>query len=42
VKRTFAVLEPALTLLLAFVVMGTALSFFLALYKMMGAMGASR
>lgn len=42
VKKAFAILEPAMTLLLAVVVMGTALSFFLALYKMVGAMGAGR
>ncbi|MEW6721564.1 MAG: type II secretion system F family protein [Thermodesulfobacteriota bacterium] len=42
VKKTFAVLEPAMTMVLAFVVLGTALSFFLALYKMVGAMGAGR
>jgi len=42
VKKAFAILEPAMTLLLAVVVMGTALSFFLALYKMVGAMGAVR
>jgi type IV pilus assembly protein PilC len=42
VKRTFAVLEPAMTILLAVVVLGTALSFFLALYEMVGSMGASR
>ena len=39
VKRTFAVLEPAIVLVLAVVVLGAALSFFLALYKMIGALG---
>jgi len=42
VKKAFAVLEPVMTLVLAFVVLGTALSFFLALYKMVGAMGTGR
>jgi type IV pilus assembly protein PilC len=42
VKKSFAILEPAMTILLAVVVMGTALSFFLALYRMMGAVGAGR
>ncbi|MRR13342.1 type II secretion system F family protein, partial [bacterium] len=42
VKKTFAILEPVMTILLAVVVMGTALSFFLALYKMVGAMGAAQ
>jgi type IV pilus assembly protein PilC len=42
VKKTFAVLEPAMTILLAVVVLGAALSFFLALYKMVGALGAAR
>ncbi len=42
VKKAFAILEPAMTVLLAFVVLGTALSFFLALYKMVGSMGAVR
>ena len=42
VKRTFAILEPAMTVLLALVVLGAALSFFLALYKMVGSMGAGR
>jgi len=40
VKKTFAILEPAMTILLALVVLGAALSFFLALYKMVGSMGA--
>lgn len=42
VKKTFAILEPAMTLILAFVVLGAALSFFLALYKMVGSMGATK
>jgi len=42
VKKTFAVLEPAMTILLAVVVLGAALSFFLALYEMIGSMGAGR
>jgi type IV pilus assembly protein PilC len=42
VKKTFAVLEPAMTILLAVIVLGAALSFFLALYKMVGSLGASR
>jgi type IV pilus assembly protein PilC len=42
VKKTFAVLEPAMTILLAVVVLGAALSFFLALYKMIGSVGAAR
>ncbi len=42
VKKTFAVLEPAMTILLAVVVLGAALSFFLALYKMVGSLGAAR
>jgi type IV pilus assembly protein PilC len=42
VKKTFAVLEPAMTILLALVVLGAALSFFLALYKMVGSMGAGK
>ncbi len=42
VKKTFAILEPAMTILLALVVLGAALSFFLALYKMVGSMGAGR
>jgi type IV pilus assembly protein PilC len=42
VKKTFAILEPALTIVLAVVVLGTALSFFLALYKMVGSLGAAR
>lgn len=40
VKRTFAVLEPLVIFVLAVVVLGAALSFFLALYKMVGALGA--
>lgn len=40
VKRTFAVLEPVVILVLAVVVLGAALSFFMALYKMVGALGA--
>jgi type IV pilus assembly protein PilC len=39
VKKTFAVLEPAVILVLATVVLGAALSFFMALYKMVGVMG---
>ncbi|MCL5884214.1 MAG: type II secretion system F family protein [Deltaproteobacteria bacterium] len=39
VKRTFAVLEPLVIVILAVVVLGAALSFFLALYKMVGALG---
>ncbi|MCR4309305.1 MAG: type II secretion system F family protein [Deltaproteobacteria bacterium] len=42
VKKTFAILEPAMTILLALVVLGAALSFFLALYKMVGSMGATK
>ncbi|MBI5904073.1 MAG: type II secretion system F family protein [Deltaproteobacteria bacterium] len=42
VKKTFAILEPAMTLILAVVVLGAALSFFLALYKMVGSMGATK
>ncbi|MGA8752349.1 type II secretion system F family protein [Candidatus Deferrimicrobium sp.] len=42
VKKTFAILEPAMTILLALVVIGAALSFFLALYKMIGSMGAGK
>jgi len=42
VKKTFAVLEPAMTILLALVVLGAALSFFLALYKMVGSLGAGK
>lgn len=38
VKKAFAVLEPLIILILAFVVLGAALSMFLALYKMVGAM----
>jgi len=39
VKKTFAILEPVIVLVLATVVLGAALSFFMALYKMVGAMG---
>lgn len=39
VKKTFAILEPVIILVLATVVLGAALSFFMALYKMVGAMG---
>ncbi len=39
VKKAFAILEPVVILVLATVVLGAALSFFLALYKMVGAMG---
>jgi type IV pilus assembly protein PilC len=42
VKKTFAILEPAMTMILALVVLGAALSFFLALYKMVGSMGAGK
>ena len=42
VKKTFAILEPAMTILLALVVLGAALSFFLALYKMVGSLGAGK
>ncbi|GAB4238239.1 MAG: type II secretion system F family protein [Deltaproteobacteria bacterium] len=42
VKKTFAVLEPAMTILLAVVVLGAALSFFLALYKMVGSLGGAK
>lgn len=38
-KKTFAVMEPLIILVLAVVVLGAALSFFLALYEMVGAMG---
>jgi type IV pilus assembly protein PilC len=38
-KKTFAVLEPAMVLVLAVIVLGAALAFFLALYKMIGSMG---
>ena len=41
IKKTFAVLEPLVTLTLGVVVLGAALSFFLALYKMVGSMGAT-
>lgn len=41
IKKTFAILEPAIVVFLATVVLGAALSFFLALYKMVGAMGGS-
>lgn len=37
-KKTFTVLEPIIILVLAVVVLGASLSFFLALYKMMGTM----
>jgi type IV pilus assembly protein PilC len=39
VKKTFAILEPVIILILATIVLGAALSFFMALYKMVGAMG---
>lgn len=39
VRKTFAILEPAVVLILAVIVLGAALAFFLALYKMVGAMG---
>jgi type IV pilus assembly protein PilC len=42
IKKTFAILEPAIIIFLATVVLGAALSFFLALYKMVGAMGGSQ
>lgn len=42
VKKSFAILEPVMTILLALVVLGAALSFFLALYKMVGSMGAGK
>ncbi len=38
-KKTFAVLEPLMILILAVIVLGAALAFFLALYKMVGSMG---
>ncbi len=38
VKKVFAVLEPMVIFLLAFIVLGAALSMFLALYKMVGAL----
>ncbi|GAB4372751.1 MAG: type II secretion system F family protein [Deltaproteobacteria bacterium] len=41
VRKTFAVLEPAIIVVLSAVVLGAALSFFLALYKMVGAMGGT-
>jgi type IV pilus assembly protein PilC len=41
VRKTFAVLEPLIIVVLSVVVLGAALSFFLALYKMVGAMGGS-
>jgi type IV pilus assembly protein PilC len=41
IKKTFAILEPAIVIFLAVIVLGAALSFFLALYKMVGAMGGS-
>jgi type IV pilus assembly protein PilC len=37
-KKTFAVLEPLMILILAVIVLGAALAFFLALYKMVGSM----
>jgi type IV pilus assembly protein PilC len=37
-KKTFAVMEPIIILILAVVVLGAALAFFLALYKMIGSM----
>ena len=39
IKKAFAVMEPLLLLVLAVIVLGAALSFFLALYKMVGTMG---
>jgi type IV pilus assembly protein PilC len=42
VKKTFAILEPVIVLVLATVVLGAALSFFMALYKMVGAMGVGK
>jgi type IV pilus assembly protein PilC len=42
IKKTFAVMEPLVTLLLGVVVFGAAISFFLALYKMVGTMGSQR
>ncbi|MBI5576122.1 MAG: type II secretion system F family protein [Deltaproteobacteria bacterium] len=39
VKKTFAILEPVIVLVLSTIVLGAALSFFMALYKMVGAMG---
>lgn len=41
VRKTFAVLEPLIIVVLSVVVLGAALSFFLALYKMVGAMGGT-
>ncbi len=38
VRRTFAILEPAVIVFLAVIVLGAALSMFLALYKMVGAL----
>jgi type II secretory pathway component PulF len=38
IKKIFAILEPVVLMFLAFVVLGAALSFFLALYKMAGSM----
>jgi type II secretory pathway component PulF len=38
VKKTFAILEPIVIVILAVVVLGAALSMFLALYKMVGAL----
>lgn len=37
-KKTFAVMEPLIILVLAVIVLGAALAFFLALYKMVGSM----
>jgi type IV pilus assembly protein PilC len=42
VKKTFAILEPVVILVLATVVLGAALSFFMALYKMVGVMGGGK
>jgi type IV pilus assembly protein PilC len=42
VKKTFAILEPAIVIVLATIVLGAALSFFMALYKMVGAMGGGK
>ncbi|RMG60452.1 MAG: type II secretion system F family protein [Deltaproteobacteria bacterium] len=42
VRRTFAILEPLVILFLAVVVLGAALSMFLALYKMVGALSVGR
>jgi type IV pilus assembly protein PilC len=38
-KKTFAIMEPLIILVLAVIVLGAALAFFLALYKMVGSMG---